>query len=101
MVLCMVTVLSMLCVQAEAASTLPVTVTVGTGGTTYQYAKNGATPTTLTYGTATAVTTNSAVTTATDDNGGTTFALSAGWDRNFKLLYKEIPVTVKVPKNTE
>ena len=101
MVLCMVTVLSMLCVQAEAASTLPVTVTVGTGGTTYQYAKNGATPTTLTYGTATAVTTNSAVTTATDDNGGTTFALSAGWDRNFKLIYKEIPVTVKVPKNTE
>ena len=101
MVLCMVTVLSMLCVQAEAASTLPVTVTVGTGGTTYQYAKNGATPTTLTYGTATAVTTNSAVTTATDDNGGTTFALSAGWDRNFKLIYKEIPVTVKVPKCTE
>lgn len=100
MMLCLITVLGMVCVQTEAAD-LPVAVTVGTGGTTYQYAKNGATPATLTYGTATAAATNSAVDPTANDNGGATFALSAGWDRNFKLLYKEIPVTVNVPAKTE
>ena len=100
MMLCLITVLGMVCVQTEAAD-LPVAVTVGTGGTTYQYAKNGATPATLTYGTTTAAATNSAVNPTANDNGGATFALSAGWDRNFKLLYKEIPVTVNVPAKTE
>lgn len=100
MMLCLITVLGMVCVQTEAAD-LPVAVTVGTGGTTYQYAKNGAMPATLTYGTTTAAATNSAVTPTANDNDGATFALSAGWDRNFKLLYKEIPVTVKVPAKTE
>lgn len=100
MMLCLITVLGMVCVQTEAAD-LPVAVTVGTGGTTYQYAKNGATPATLTYGTTTAAATNSAVNPTANDNGGATFALSTGWDRNFKLIYKEIPVTVNVPAKTE
>lgn len=100
MMLCLITVLGMVYVQAEAAE-LPVAVTVGTGGETYQYAESGKNPATLAYGKTTVDTFKGAVTPTANDNGGATFALSAGWDRNFKLLYKEIPVTVNVPAKTE
>ena len=97
--LCLCLCAELLPVTAQAAAALPVT--ISTTGTTYQYAKSGTNPDRLAYGTASAGTPGGTVTNAAADNGGTVFTVSTGWDRNFKLLYKEIPVTVKVPANTE
>ena len=97
--LCLCLLCGLLPVAAQAAA--PPAVTISTTGTTYQYAKSGTNPDRLAYGTASAGTPSGTVTNAAADNGGTVFTVSTGWDRNFKLLYKEIPVTVKVPANTE
>ena len=97
--LCLCLLCGLLPVAAQAAD--PPAVTISTAGTVYQYAKSGTNPDQLAYGTASADTPIGAVTNAAADNGGTVFTVSTGWDRNFKLLYKEIPVTVKVPANTE
>ena len=97
--LCLCLLCGLLPVAAQAAD--PPAVTISTTGTVYQYAKSGTNPDQLAYGTASADTPIGAVTNAAADNGGTVFTVSTGWDRNFKLLYKEIPVTVKVPANTE
>lgn len=97
--LCLCLCVELLPVTARAAATLPV-IEIGTSGTTYQYAESGTNPKQLAYGTATTETPISTVTTETGD-GGTRFTLDTGWNRNFKLIYKEIPVKVTVPANTE
>lgn len=96
--LCLCLCAELLPVTAQAAAALPVT--ISTSGNTYQYAKGGVNLSQLAYGTATTETPISTVTTETG-NGGTRFTLDTGWNRNFKLIYREIPVTVKVPANTE
>ena len=96
--LCLCLCAELLPVTAQAAAALPVT--ISTSGNTYQYAKSGTNPKQLAYGTATAETPISKVTTETG-GGGTRFTLDTGWDRNFKLIYKEIPVKVTVPAKTE
>lgn len=97
--LCLCLCAELLPVTARAAAALPV-IEIGTSGTTYQYAESGTNPKQLAYGTATTETPISTVTTETGD-GGTRFTLDTGWNRNFKLIYKEIPVKVTVPANTE
>ena len=69
--LCLCLCAELLPVTARAAATLPV-IEISTSGDTYQYAESG-----------------------------TRFTLDTGWNRNFKLIYKEIPVKVTVPANTE
>ena len=96
--LCLCLCVELLPVTARAAATLPAT--ISTSGNTYQYAESGANRTQLAYGTTKAETPISTVTTETGD-GGTRFTLDTGWNRNFKLIYREIPVTVKVPAKTE
>ena len=96
--LCLCLCAELLPVTARAAAALPVT--FSTDGIEYKYANAKDNVTDLTYDTATAETPISTVTTETGD-GGTRFTLDTGWNRNFKLIYKEIPVTVKVPANTE
>ena len=96
--LCLCLCVELLPVTARAAAALPVT--ISTSGNTYQYAKSGVNLSQLAYDTATAETPISTVTTETGD-GGTRFTLDTGWNRNFKLIYREIPVTVTVPANTE
>ena len=96
--LCLCLCAELLPVTAQAAAALPVT--ISTSGNTYQYAKSGVNLPQLAYDTATVETPISTVTTETGD-GGTRFTLDTGWNRNFKLIYRETPVTVKVPANTE
>ena len=97
--LCLCLCAELLPVTAQAAAALPVT--ISTSGNTYQYAKGGVNLSQLAYGTATVDKSISEVTTAPADNGGAAFTVSTGWNRNFKLIYKEIPVKVTVPANTE
>lgn len=97
--LCLCLCVELLPVTARAAAALPVT--ISTSGNTYQYAKGGVNLSQLAYGTATVDKSISEVTTAPADNGGAAFTVSTGWNRNFKLIYKEIPVKVTVPANTE
>ena len=97
--LCLCLCMELLPVTARAAVTLPV-IEIGTSEKTYQYAESGTNRTQLAYNTATAEKPISTVTTETG-NGGTRFTLDTGWNRNFKLIYKEIPVKVTVPANTE
>ncbi len=97
--LCLCLCAELLPVTARAAATLPV-IEISTSGNTYQYAESGTNRTQLAYGTTKAETPISTVTTETG-NGGTRFTLDTGWNRNFKLIYKEIPVKVTVPANTE
>lgn len=97
--LCLCLCAELLPVTARAAATLPV-IEIGTSGDTYQYAESGTNPKQLAYGTTKAEKPISKVTTETG-NGGTRFTLDTGWNRNFKLIYKEIPVKVTVPAKTE
>jgi len=97
--LCLCLCAELLPVTARAVAALPV-IEIGTSGNTYQYAKGGVNLSQLAYGTTKAETPISTVTTETGD-GGTRFTLDTGWNRNFKLIYQEIPVKVTVPANTE
>lgn len=97
--LCLCLCVELLPVTARAAAALPV-IEIGTSGTTYQYAESGTNPKQLAYGTKKAETPIGTVTTETG-NGGTRFTLDTGWNRNLKLIYKEIPVKVTVPAKTE
>lgn len=96
--LCLCLCAELLPVTARAAAALPVT--ISTSGDTYQYAESGTNPKQLAYGTAQAETPISKAAFETGD-GGTRFTLDTGWNRNFKLIYKEIPVKVTVPAKTE
>ena len=96
--LCLCLCAELLPVTAQAAAALPVT--ISTSGNTYQYAKSGVNLSQLAYNTATAETPISKAAFETG-NGGMRFTLDTGWNRNFKLIYKEIPVKVTVPAKTE
>ena len=98
-ILCLALCLCVLCgiavAGASAASTLPVT--FSTTGNVYQYAIKGTDPDTVTYGTS-----SSAAGSGTAALSGRSIivGLDTGDNKNFKLCYKEIPVTVTVPART-
>ena len=99
-ILCLALCLCVLCgiavAGASAASTLPVT--FSTTGEVYQYAIKGTDPDTVTYGASSAGTAGSG--TAALAGRSIIVGLDTGDNKNFKLCYKEIPVTVTVPANT-
>ena len=85
--------------QAEAVNGLPVT--FSTNGVSYQYANSKESVADVTYGTKTAnKTKGSTSATLTSDGTGVIVSLDTGYNKNFKLCYKEVPVTVTVPANT-
>lgn len=96
--LCLITALGAMCVRAQAAAALPVT--FSTEGVEYKYAnKNDVAD--LTYGTKTAASTpNSKTSAALTSDGGITVFLETDYNKNYKLCYREVPVTVDVPANT-
>ena len=92
--LCLCVLCALAAVGSSAATALPVT--FSTTVNVYQYAVSKKDPDTVTYsasaagsGTATAL-----------PGGGISVSLDTGYNQNFKLCYKEIPVTVTVPANT-
>lgn len=100
-ILCAALCLCVLCGIAvaggSAAAALPVT--FSTESEVYQYAVSGTDPNTVTYGTSTSAATAGSGS-ASLSGGGISVSLDTGNNRNFKLCYKEIPVTVTVPANT-
>lgn len=99
-ILCLALCLCVLCgiavVGASAATALPVT--FSTTGEVYQYAIKGKDPDTVTYGASSSAAASSG--SATLSGSGISVSLDTGYNKNFKLCYKEIPVTVTVPANT-
>ena len=95
--LCLITALGAMCVQAEAATRLPVT--FSTDGVTYKYASDKDVAD-LTYGTETAKKTSGSTSAALTSDGGITVTLKTDYNQNYKLCYQEVPVTVIVPANT-
>lgn len=100
-ILCAALCLCVLCgiavVGASAASTLPIT--FSTTGEVYQYAVKGKDPDTVTYGTSSSATAAGSGTAALSGRS-ISVSLDTGYNKNFKLCYKEIPVTVTVPART-
>ena len=97
--LCLCLCAELLPVTARAAATLPVT--FSTDGTEYKYANKKGNVADLTYGTNTATgTPNSRTSAALTSDGGITVSLETDYNTNYKLCYREVPVTVDVPANT-
>lgn len=100
-ILCLALCLCVLCgiavAGASAASTLPIT--FSTTGEVYQYAIKGKDPDTVTYGTRTSATAAGSGTAALSGRS-IIVGLDTGDNKNFKLCYREIPVTVTVPART-
>lgn len=96
--LCLIAVLGTAGVQAEGATSLPIT--FSPSGTTYQYAQSSSDLASLTYSTNTKKATACSASTTLNTDGGITVSLDTGCNKNFKLCYKEIPATVKVPAKT-
>ena len=100
-ILCLALCLCVLCgiavAGASAASTLPIT--FSTTGNVYQYAVSKKDPDTVTYGTRTSATAAGSGTAALSGRS-ISVGLDTGDSKNFKLCYKEIPVTVTVPART-
>ena len=100
-ILCLALCLCVLCgiavADASAASLLPIT--FSTTGNVYQYAVKGKDPDTVTYGTKTSAAAAGSGTAALSGRS-ISVGLDTGDSKNFKLCYKEIPVTVTVPANT-
>lgn len=100
-ILCLALCLCVLCgiavAGASAASPLPIT--FSTEGNVYQYAIKGKDPDTVTYGTRTSATAAGSGTAALSGRS-ISVGLDTGDSKNFKLCYKEIPVTVTVPART-
>ena len=98
-ILCLALCLCVLCgiavAGASAASALPIT--FSTTGNVYQYAIKGKDPDAVTYGTSSSAAGSG---TATLSGNSIIVSLDTGYNQNFKLCYKEIPVTVTVPANT-
>ena len=95
--LCLCVLCGIAAVGGSAAADLPIK--FSTEGNVYQYAVSRQDPDTVTYGArspATAVGSGS----ASLSGGGISVSLDTGNSKNFKLCYKEIPVTVTVPANT-
>lgn len=96
--LCLCVLWGLLPVRAQAAAALPVT--FSTEGVEYKYAnKNDVAD--LIYGTKTSASTpNSKTSAALTSDGGITVSLETDYNKNYKLCYREVPVTVDVPANT-
>lgn len=94
--LCLCVLCALAAVGSSAAAALPVT--FSTTGNSYRYAVSGMDPDTVTYGTSS----SSAAGSATTGLAGRSIivGLDTGDNKNFKLCYKEIPVTVTVPAKT-
>ena len=97
--LCLCLCAELLPVTARAAAALPVTFSAN--GTEYKYANKKGNVADLTYGTKTAASTSSSKTSAAlTSDGGITVSLETDYNTNYKLCYREVPVTVDVPANT-
>ena len=100
-ILCAALCLCVLCgiavAGASAAAALPIK--LSTEGNVYQYAVSKKDPDTVTYG-ASSPATAAGSGSATLSGSGISVSLDTGYNKNFKLCYKEIPVTVTVPANT-
>lgn len=95
--LCLCVLCGIAAVGGSAAADLPIK--FSTEDKVYQYAVSKKDPDTVTYGArspAAAVGSGS----ASLSGGGISVSLDTGYNQNFKLCYKEIPVTVTVPANT-
>lgn len=99
-ILCAVLCLCVLCgiaVVGASAANLPIK--FSTEGNVYQYAVSKKDPDTVTYG-ASSPAAAAGSGSATLSGSGISVSLDTGYNKNFKLCYKEIPVTVTVPANT-
>ena len=100
-ILCLALCLCVLCgiaaVGSSAAAALPVTFSIS--GNAYQYAVSKRDPDTVTYGTSTSTGTVGSSTTGLQGKS-IIVGLNTGDNKNFKLCYREIPVTVTVPAKT-
>ena len=96
--LCLCVLCALAAVGSSAASALPVT--FSTRGDFYRYAVSGMDPDTVTYGASSPTSAAGSGTAAALPGGGISVTLDTGESKNFKLCYKEIPVTVKVPART-
>lgn len=100
-ILCVMLCLCVLCgiaaVGGSAASDLPIK--FSTEGKVYQYAVSKKDPDTVTYG-ASSPAAAAGSGSASLSGSGISVSLDTGYNKNFKLCYKEIPVTVTVPANT-
>lgn len=95
--LCLCVLCGIAVAGASAASDLPIK--FSTEGKVYQYAVSKKDPDTVTYG-ASSPATAAGSGSASLSGGGISVSLDTGYNKNFKLCYKEIPVTVTVPANT-
>ena len=95
--LCLCVLCGIAVAGASAAAALPIK--FSTEGKVYQYAIKGTDPDTVTYG-ASSPAAAAGSGGAALSGGGISVSLDTGKDKNFKLCYKEIPVTVTVPANT-
>lgn len=98
--MCAALCLCVLCgiaVAGASAASLPIK--FSTEGNVYQYAVSKKDPDTVTYG-ASSPATAAGSGSATLSGSGISVSLDTGYNKNFKLCYKEIPVTVTVPANT-
>lgn len=94
--LCLLAVCLLAAVQAGAAD-LPIE--FSKTGAAYQYAVPKKDPNSVTYGTGTSAAVKGSAD-AAPNGDGIQVRLDTGDNQNFKLCYKEIPVTVTVPANT-
>lgn len=95
--LCLCVLCGIAVAGASAAAALPIK--FSTEGKVYQYAVSKKDPDTVTYG-ASSPATAAGSGSASLSGGGISVSLDTGYNKNFKLCYKEIPVTVTVPANT-
>ena len=95
--LCLCVLCGIAVVGASAAADLPIK--FSTTGNVYQYAIKGKDPDTVTYGASSSAAAAGSGS-ASLSGSGISVSLDTGYNKNFKLCYKEIPVTVTVPANT-
>ena len=95
--LCLCVLCAIAAVGSSAAAALPVTFSIT--GKAYQYAVSGKDPDTVPYGTNTSTGTAGSSTTGLQGRS-IIVGLNTGDNKNFKLCYREIPVTVTVPART-
>lgn len=95
--LCLCVLCGIAVVGASATADLPIK--FSTEGNVYQYAVSKKDPDTVTYG-ARSPATAAGPGSAALSGSGISVSLDTGYNKNFKLCYKEIPVTVTVPANT-
>lgn len=95
--LCLCVLCGIAAVGSSAAADLPIK--FSTEGKVYQYAVSKKDPDTVTYGASSPAATAGSGSAALS-GGGISVSLDTGKNKNFKLCYKEIPVTVTVPANT-